>query len=174
MDPIRPLAGITVVIVFATAVATGLQLDHISDRQRSTIAPAPVLSPPTAGSAASPTVPSQPRADPTGPAIPAPQALPADPRAHDPQVPPAEPGAPNPQAPPPAPPRAAPPLPLPAAPLPPRSSVVRRPAAPSPTQIAQARAAERHALAYARLRRQAIQLCRQWGFSRARCDTAPK
>lgn len=123
MDPIRPLAGLTVVLVIGTGVVTGLQLNDAPDRLRSSAAPAPALTSPTAASNASPNTPQQ--------------GLPID---HG--------------------------VPAPA-------TGVTPPLQP-PAQLAQVRAAQRHAASFARLRRQAVLLCRRWGFPQARCDNAPR
>jgi hypothetical protein len=138
MDLLRPLAGITVVLVFGTAVATGLQLSHTPDPRRSTATP--VLTP-------------------TSPAT----TVPLAPTTVGPQ----------PSSPVPLPPQSLPPQSLPSRSLPP-SSVARGPQAQTAAQLAAAGAAQRHAAAYGRLRRQAILLCRRWGFTQARCDTAPR
>jgi hypothetical protein len=153
MDPIRPLAGITVVLVFGTGVVTGVQLSHNKGPASSTAAPVPS--------------PSSLNLVPPARVAPPPPVIVETPA---PQTPPPQSSAP--QSPVALPPAVATPR------LPPRAAMIRRPAAPTPAQraaqVARARAAQRHAEAYARLRRQAILLCREWGFSQARCDTAPR
>ena len=191
VDHVRPLAGLTVVLVFGTGLVAGIQLSHPPDQQQSTAAPAstppppgplppstltigpvpppaptqpttiepptaqnpttatpttatPTTQPPPSGAEAAPTQPAQPQIGPSGPESPSARV-----------------------------PFASPP-PVAAAPRLPSSTVIRRPTTPGPAQVAQSRAAQRHAEAYARLRRQAIRVCRELGFSQARCNTAPK
>ena len=173
MDPVRPLAGITVVLVFSTALAAGLQLSGPSAPHRPPTAP--VLTPTHPGTftplaPTAPTQPDQPVPPSNAPAAPQtlpPQALPFDPGAANPQLPATSPAPAAPPA------QAAPPIPA-TPPVPPRPSVDRRPSAPTPEQLARTRDAQQHAMTYDRLRRRAILLCREWGFSQARCDTAPR